>query len=111
MSLSRRIGIGLPVLVAIGIFAPDGRYVLGAIGIAVVVVSYGFWIRAEEHHSSRRTDSRPFRAGRHPRGRVRTWGRPRVPQEAEPVNAARETVVRSRRRVPYSVNAVFTRAT
>ncbi|MEV4940764.1 hypothetical protein [Streptomyces zaomyceticus] len=69
MSLSRKIGIGLLVLVAIGILAPDGWYVLGAMGIAAVVAAYGFWIWAQEHHSSRRTDSRPFRAGRGGDGR------------------------------------------
>ncbi|KQX49850.1 MULTISPECIES: hypothetical protein [unclassified Streptomyces] len=70
MSLPRKIGIGLVVLIAFGFLAPNGWYVLGAIVIVLVIAAFvAFEAMSESHDSRRRYEGRRFRPGRGGDGR------------------------------------------
>ncbi|MFF7777173.1 hypothetical protein ACFZCG_22445 [Streptomyces tanashiensis] len=74
MSLPRKIGVGLLVLIAFGFLAPNGWYVLGVVVIALVVAAFvtleamsASTSRSES--TSRRDEGRRFRPGRGGDGR------------------------------------------
>ncbi|MFC7975767.1 hypothetical protein ACPCAE_22365 [Streptomyces cinereoruber] len=69
MSMPRKIGIGLLVLIAFGFLAPNGWYVLGAIVIALAIAGFVAFEAMSESHRSHRPDGRRFRPGRGGDGR------------------------------------------
>ncbi|MFE0652622.1 hypothetical protein ACFVZH_29010 [Streptomyces sp. NPDC059534] len=70
MSLPRKIGIGVLVLIAIGFFAPNGWFVLGAIVVALGIAAFvALEVMSEWHDSRPRPDGRRFRPGRGGDGR------------------------------------------
>ncbi|MER6098037.1 hypothetical protein ABT154_19670 [Streptomyces sp. NPDC001728] len=69
MSLPRKIGIGLVVLIAFGFLAPNGWYILGAVVLGLVIAAFvAFEAMSESHDSCRRDEGRRFRPGRPARG-------------------------------------------
>ncbi|MEU6167988.1 hypothetical protein [Streptomyces tanashiensis] len=69
MSLPRKIGVGLLVLIAFGFLAPNGWYVLGTIVIALVIAAFVALEAMSESTSRRRDEGRRFRPGRGGDGR------------------------------------------
>ncbi|MEV7569077.1 hypothetical protein [Streptomyces tanashiensis] len=55
MSLPRKIGVGLLVLIAFGFLAPNGWYVLGSVVIALVIAAF-VTLEAMSESTSRRRD-------------------------------------------------------